>query len=142
MVSQFSSTYALAIDIASESKLSALFFDEARRNLDKENGKASLAASQALPLLYLYCTCAAKDRLGLMYRYTGCDMYKRMKSGVRVPVDPSAQDAVRQRKLASRHAWGLFYLETPVHHLTVARDACCWTNNSAASSPTPTFRHP
>jgi hypothetical protein len=109
---QFASSYALAVENADASKLSTLFFDEARRHLVREEGKPSITTVQALFILYMYCIGAAKDRLGLIYRFTGCEMYKLMKSGM--GMTEYRPNDVRQfhRKLLARHAWGVFYFET------------------------------
>ena len=80
--------------------------------MERENGKESLPTTQAMYLLFIYCTTAAKDRLGLMYRYSACEMYKRMKSGTKIPTEIPTEDTANHMQLVSRHAWGLFYLET------------------------------
>jgi len=112
----FTSPYARAIDVAGEKKLSDLFFDEARRHLDREEGKASVPSIQALCVMFLYCMGVGKDRLGQIYRYACCDMYKRMKAGTKFPKDLNALTTTfaKHRQLFSRFSWGVVHFETHV----------------------------
>ena len=101
----------MAIDVAGGNPLHVLFFDEARKQLDREGGQASLTTTQALYMMYLYCVGTAKDRIALMYRFAGAEMYKRMKSGLRIPRHLSTDETDHHRKLWSRHVWGTFSFE-------------------------------
>lgn len=68
-------------------------------------------------LMFVYCTCTAKDRLGLMYRFYALEIYKRMKSMTRVPATPLNQGADKYEKILSRYLWGIFYIESFVSHI-------------------------
>jgi hypothetical protein len=112
-VLQFTSPYARAMNVDDEKTLSELFFDEAKRHLDREEGKASMSTVQALCVMFLYCMGLGKDRLGQMYRYACCEMYKRMKAGSRFPKDISAstKTASTHRQLFIRFSWGVVHFE-------------------------------
>lgn len=101
------------MDIDGDKKLSELFFDEARRHLDREEGKPTMPTVQALCVMFLYCMGLGKDRLGQMYRYACCEMYKRMKAGSRFPKDISASTVAssKHRQLFSRFSWGVVHFE-------------------------------
>jgi hypothetical protein len=118
---QFTSPYARAIDVAGERKLSELFFDEARRHLDREEGKASVPTVQALCVMFLYCMGVGKDRLGQIYRYACCEMYKRMRAGTKFPKDiASTATSSKHRQLFSRFSWGVVHFETYVLPATIS----------------------
>jgi hypothetical protein len=118
---QFTSPYARAIDVAGERKLSELFFDEARRHLDREEGKASVPTVQALCVMFLYCMGVGKDRLGQIYRYACCEMYKRMRAGTKFPKDiVSTATSSKHRQLFSRFSWGVVHFETYVLPATIS----------------------
>ena len=101
------------MNIDGEKTLSELFFDEARRHLDREEGKASMSTVQALCVMFLYCMGLGKDRIGQMYRYSCCEMYKRMKAGTRFPKEISTSTAAssKHRQLFSRFSWGVVHFE-------------------------------
>ena len=104
--------YVRQYDHKTGSNLSLSFFDEARRLLELECGKASLPTVQGLYLLYSYIGAKGTDRAGQVYRSSACEMLKRLQLERRfrlldVRNPPDAQEL----RVISRAAWGLFCTE-------------------------------
>jgi hypothetical protein len=81
--------------------------------MDREESKASITTVQALCVMFLYCMGVGKDRLGQIYRYACCEMYKRMKAGTKFPKDIASKASTsKHRQLFSRFSWGVVHFET------------------------------
>ena len=107
--SQFTSHYALAVDVAIGGTIRIRFYDEARKLLDNEAGKPSIPSAQALYILYMYSTSAAMDRAEYVYRMAACEMFKRLRLGM--SLSKVQRDDKQARRTLSRNAWGFFCLE-------------------------------
>ncbi|KAK4495006.1 hypothetical protein PRZ48_013333 [Zasmidium cellare] len=107
----FTSQYAQAIDASNTIRLRGRFFNEARKLLDNERGRASIATTQAPMILYMYSTSAAMDRSGILFRLSACEMYKRLDLGRQVSTRNRDYDVSVYQTLFAKNAWGLFGLE-------------------------------
>ncbi|KAJ6439385.1 hypothetical protein O9K51_07270 [Purpureocillium lavendulum] len=65
-------------DRSSRRGLDELFFVEAKRHLDFENGRPSIPAVQALLIMFSYSCRMGQDRIGTMFRALGYEMMERM----------------------------------------------------------------
>lgn len=108
--SQFTSSYALAVDAAVGGSIRRKFYDEARKLLDNEAGKPSLPSAQAMLTLYMYSTANAMDRAGYMYRMLACEMFRRLQLGTESVLARNTYGSTAGKAL-SRNAWGFFCLE-------------------------------
>ena len=91
------------------------FFDEARKILDNECGRASLGTAQALSILHIYLSGAAMDRVGLVFRYAACEMFQRLRLGDELSEQVHHSDNFKSSsKLRARIAWGMYCSETQV----------------------------
>lgn len=89
------------------------FYKEAKKQLDLEHGKVSLATVMALYNLFLYSSAAGIDRAGAFYRVSCVEMYKKLRLRTEFPAWVDASGAKRQqyRRAVSRASWGLFCME-------------------------------
>lgn len=96
------------------------FYNEAKKELDAENGKVSLPAVMALHSLFLYSSEAGIDRAGVFYRVSSSEMYKKMRLGQEFPAWVATSNPIKTeqyRRAVSRAAWGLFCIERLVEYL-------------------------
>lgn len=52
------------------------------------------------------------DRAGLVFRLAGCEMFKRLKLGSKIPSKLQRANDEMYSEAVSRSAWGMFYTET------------------------------
>ncbi|KAB5582828.1 hypothetical protein GE09DRAFT_1211450 [Coniochaeta sp. 2T2.1] len=111
----FTSPTAKAIDQTRGGSVRERFYNEAKKQLDFEHGKVSLATVMALYCLFLCSSEAGIDRAGAFYRVSASEMYKKLRLGSEFPawvekVGPGHSE--KYRRAVSRAAWGLFCVES------------------------------
>lgn len=90
---------------------SEYFFAEAKRLLDRENGRRSLPTVQGLLIMFAYSTGAGTDRAGMIFRQAAYDMldWLRLEESFHQAAD--AIDSHREQKALSRVLWGIYCFE-------------------------------
>ncbi|OHW97528.1 C6 transcription factor [Colletotrichum incanum] len=84
------------------------FFDEARRQLDLENGRVSLPTAEALFIMHLMAAALGMDRATRMYHLLACDMVQELDPAVQRGTDKSG----REQYIFSRAVWGMYCFES------------------------------
>ncbi|KAH6973694.1 putative C6 transcription factor [Ilyonectria sp. MPI-CAGE-AT-0026] len=115
----FTSSRAKSISSIDGRDIGSKFVDEAKKMLDRENGRASLPTVQGLALLFLLAGQTGSDRAGMMYRYASYEMLFRLhldKAFNSIKDDPAKS---RQRQIISRALWGLFCFESVVSYMYI-----------------------
>ncbi|KAK7409390.1 hypothetical protein QQX98_008452 [Neonectria punicea] len=113
----FTSDRAKSMSSLGVKDLGTQFFDEAKKLLDLEGGRATLPTIQGLTLLFTMCTHLGTDRASMMYRYSACEMSSRLsleKTFDRIKDDPLK---LRHRQVISKALWGLFCYESIVAYV-------------------------
>lgn len=111
MIFQFSSLRAKAYSDKAEVNLKNSFLYEARRLLALESGRNSLPTAQGLALLFSACVYNGIDRPNMSYRYSYCEMLKKLNLEgrfARIRKDPDKQ---AERRALARAQWGFFIFE-------------------------------
>lgn len=83
------------------------FFDEARRLLDLECGRVSLATAEAMFILHLTAAAMGTDRATRMYLLAACDMVQRLQ----FPLNEVIEENRREQRILSKALWGMYCFE-------------------------------
>ncbi|KHN99136.1 Zn(2)-C6 fungal-type DNA-binding domain protein [Metarhizium album ARSEF 1941] len=101
----------------SKKNLADDFFNEAKKLLHLEGGRASIPTVQGLTLLFSIACFRGTDKLGGLYRLSAYDMFHQLDVDAmyaKIAHDPLA---ARDRRVLSRLAWGLFLFESIVGYM-------------------------
>jgi hypothetical protein len=106
---KFTSQRVRDINALSKTNLGLRFLDEAKKHLDIEGGRSSIATVQGLSLLFNYSALMGMDRAALAYRYTALSMLKQMhleRTYAKLSASPVQEE--RAMIVISKLVWGSF----------------------------------
>ncbi|KAE8152325.1 hypothetical protein BDV25DRAFT_151336 [Aspergillus avenaceus] len=103
--SDYPEAYAVPGDPSSKG---VQFYDEAKRLLDKEEGRISLPTVQGLGVLWARASLTGRDRQGWIYRSQLAYSAQELSQSYSVLASKADEDALHMARVINNTSWGLF----------------------------------
>ncbi|KAL4894869.1 hypothetical protein BDV59DRAFT_175146 [Aspergillus ambiguus] len=107
--SDYPEAYAVPDDVASKG---AHFYDEAKRLLDKEEGRITLPTVQGLGILWACASMTGRDRQGWIYRSQLAYAVQELAQKHSFLASKADDDTLRTVRVIHNTLWGLFNIST------------------------------